>query len=287
MKPTLSIIFWGCRGSVACSYPGNQRYGANTTCFEVRSPQLQSRLIVDAGTGINKLGVEVRESDSPHRPIHLFFSHSHWDHIQGLPFFSPIYDPQQSIVIHHHHSQDYAALLAKQMSPPFFPGTMETAQAQFRYEPFDCEPIVIDGIIVHPFPLRHTPDQRSCAFLIGQENKPARVVLCSDRQELPVEDYDETEDQFRQTAHGLDVLVHDAFFDNSDFITHENWGHCSIQFTVEEAQRLGAKRLYLHHYNPEYDDRRVDELLEMAIRVNGDHPLEILAAAEGQHITLY
>ncbi len=287
MTAKIEVLFWGCRGSVPASNANNLRYGANTTCFEIRSDALKSRVIIDAGTGINPLGQEIQKNDASELPIHIIYSHSHWDHIQGFPFFTPIYDPKRTIIVHHPPEQDYRDLLSKQMSPPFFPGTMDTAKANIQYKPYGEAPIVIEGISVAPYALRHSYDQRSRAFLVSPATGDGpRVALASDRQEIRDGSKDPIEERFNHDIHGLDVLIHDAFFTNEDFETHQEWGHSSIRFVVEQAHQVEAKTLCLHHYNPEYDDSEVDALIEEARKINGDHPMKITAAAEGESITL-
>ena len=291
MSDSLQIVFWGCRGSVPSSNAHNVRYGANTTCFEVRSPSLQSRLIVDAGTGINRFAAELREAHAGNpngvrEPIHIFYSHSHWDHIQGFPFFPPLYDPDQTIHLHYHCSQDYRDILSRQMSPPFYPGTMETVRANLVYEPFEKGPVIVDGVSMDPYGLRHTADQRSHAYYITLVDGGPRIALTSDRQEVRDGSSDEIEDRFSDAVEGLDVLIHDAFFTDEDFEAHPDWGHASVSYVVKEGQRLGAKQLCLHHFNPEYDDDDMDALLESARRANGDHSMQISAAIEGESITL-
>lgn len=285
MSSTLEIVFWGCRGSVSSSDAENVRYGANTTCFEIRSRALDCHVVIDAGTGITRLGRQLSKESDPSIPIHIFYSHSHWDHIQGFPFFSPIYDPRQTIVIHHPAAQDFREILSQQMSPPCFPGTIEAAQAKLIYEPYEEGPIEVGGVYLHPYALRHARDQRSNAFLIGLKGEPPSVALASDRQESRDGSVDAIEQQFDEAITGIDVLVHDAFFTDEDFERHPDWGHSSIRFVIGEAQRLGVKTLCLHHYNPEYDDDAIDTLLEEARQFSAPHPLKITAAVEGERLT--
>jgi phosphoribosyl 1,2-cyclic phosphodiesterase len=248
---TFSVRFWGVRGSIACSGPRTVRYGGNTSSLEVRCDGRM--LLFDAGTGLRYLGHALKNSDSI--DADLFLTHTHFDHVAGLPFFKPFFKPQNRWRLWAGHLQEGMTLrrvLGEFMMSPLFPVPPQVFRARMEYREFKAGETLrpADGIAVRTTPLNH-PDGatgyrvdyggRSICYLTDTEHVPGAL----DRNILGL-------------IAGADLVIYDSMYTDTEYDTYVGWGHSTWQEGVRLCRAAGAKRLVVFHHDPEHDDDMLD-----------------------------
>jgi len=244
------IKFFGVRGSVPVCGPGFQEFGGNTTCILLEGPQ--RTVILDAGTGIRELGKEM--ALDPHlgidRPCFLVFSHFHWDHIQGLPFFSLAYDPQRTFTISAFGRQDAGkdlrSIFTTQMQEEYFPVPLDGMGAQINFLQSPADLLQVDSAFIQVF--RHSHPGGASSFRI-QDTEGKVVVYCTD-----IEHGRQIDPGIVALAQGADLLIHEGQYTPEELPAHQGWGHSSWAQAVEVAERAGVKRLVITHHDPDHDD---------------------------------
>jgi phosphoribosyl 1,2-cyclic phosphodiesterase len=255
----MRVKFWGVRGSTPTPQLENLRYGGNTPCVEFRSDN-GKLLIVDCGSGLRMLGKSLaREFGSGPIRAHVLISHYHWDHIQGLPFFVPLYLKTNEF---HFHSfslpkASMEEALQGQMTDPYFPVNMSAMLAQRLYSEIKPGPFQIDDFTVLAQRINHP--QGCLSFRI--ENKGKAVVYATDN-EPGAPDYDRG---IRELARNADVLVYDSQYDQDQLGNEKKgWGHSSWEEGVSVCVEAGVKQLILFHHDPDSDDQTIDRVQETA-----------------------
>jgi phosphoribosyl 1,2-cyclic phosphodiesterase len=251
--------------------------GSNTSCLEVR-PASKDFIIFDAGSGIRDLWKELQKTGRSPLEFHIFFSHLHWDHIQGLPFFGPAYDPRCTI---HFYSpqQEMERALKGQMQPPYFPITMDDKMnARLFFHHLKDTEITIGNAQIKWRNLNHPGG--AYAYQINSEKR--KVVYATD-VELVEEDFKKIPEN-EAIFGNVDILILDTAYTLGEAIEKYNWGHSSFSLGVDFASVWGVKNLYLFHHEHVYDDRKLDRNLRSARwyanRLEGE-PLSIHLAREG------
>lgn len=229
--------------------------GGNTSCVEIRT-NLPERIIFDAGTGIRDLGAEIAASRGSSR-CNIFFSHFHWDHLQGLPFFAPAFNPSTEITFYS-PEPGLKEILGGQMRPPYFPVTMDIMRASLKYKRIGTDGVNLGCVRVVPRRMNHPGGCWS--YSVFSEGK--KVVYSTDTELQPV-DFERSPDNAAYFR-GADALIIDAQYTLGEAIEKYNWGHSSFSLAADFASSWGIKRLVLFHHEPSYDDRKIYKLLQSA-----------------------
>lgn len=283
----LRVRVWGTRGSIPTPGARTVRYGGNTPCVEVRTAT-GWLVILDAGTGIRELGQHLLDT-APETGIvtgDIFLTHAHWDHIQGIPFFAPVFGRGNHFTIHGSRSLERSVdrVVRDQMSPVVFPVTFEELDATIDFREVAEERYRGDGYDVEPFEVRHPGGALGYRLRAGDGSGGLVYVpdneLCEDAQY-------ETAPRWRERmvkwAHGARVLVHDTMYTSGEYPRYRGWGHSTYDEAVELALEAEVERLVLFHHRPERTDDDVDRCLdgcrELVARRGGR--LDVQAAAEG------
>jgi phosphoribosyl 1,2-cyclic phosphodiesterase len=251
------VRIWGCRGSLATPGRETLRYGGNTSCVEVECHD-GTRIILDAGTGIRALGRRLAATNGS-GPIHVCLTHLHLDHIEGIGFFAPIFDPEQVVHIWGPRSsvRSLEERLARYLSAPLFPVELSQLPATFSFHSVEDEPWEIDGArlvtasISHPgntVGYRIDAGGRTLAYL--PDHEPAVGV---DLDHL-------TSDWISgfALAEGVDVLIHDAQYTDAEYLDHVGWGHSSVSQAVSFGTITSPGRMLLFHHDPLHSDDDLD-----------------------------
>jgi phosphoribosyl 1,2-cyclic phosphodiesterase len=291
---SLRVQFWGTRGSIPS--PGSQtvRYGGNTPCVELRTSD--GRLIVlDAGTGIRELGRSLLQRANG-APIagDVFVTHAHWDHIQGIPFFAPIFQRGNRFTIWGAESMatSIARVVRDQMSPVVFPVSFDELEAAIDFrEMADGEEYAGAGdYVVRAMAVRHPGGALGYRFA-ERNGGGGALVYISDNELSPRAAYDTPAGWRRRLvefARGAELLVHDAMYTVEEYDHHRGWGHSTYGDAVALAVEAGVKTLVLFHHKPERSDDELDRRVEecrAAAREAGSG-LQVIAAAEGLSLTV-
>jgi len=287
----MRIRFWGTRGS--CPAPGEQTvlYGGNTTCLEVRTDD-DSLLIFDAGTGIRELGLSLVRSGGGD-PIRgdLFFSHAHWDHIQGLPFFTPAFQQGNQFTLWGSPSlfESLEVVLRQQMSPVVFPVAFDDLRARMEVRPLESHRHRGSCYEVRTIDVRHPGGALGFRVTSSDEAKRSFVFI-PDNELDPSFDAqvgrEASREKLVEFARGAKVLIHDAMYTGTEYMAHRGWGHSSYRDAVEFAIAAEVETLVLFHHEPDRSDDALDEQIALCremVRERGA-TLELTAAAEGGEI---
>jgi len=246
----MKIKFYGTRGSIPICDKEFQEFGGNTTCVSVSSEDNNDILIFDAGTGIRKLGKDLMQKKfNKGQHIAIMFSHFHWDHIQGFPFFDPAYDPTKEIHIlalgEKLKIKDVKEVFDQQMKSTYFPVQLDLMGANFGFSKNNTKEVDIPHgkIEINP----HSHPGGAHGFRVEYKGKV--FVFCTD-----VEHGDEIDQSVVNLARDADVLVHEAQYTPEELLKFKGRGHSSWEQAIEVAEQAGAKKLYLTHHDPDHND---------------------------------
>lgn len=256
----MKVTFYGVRGSIATPGINTVRYGGNTACLYVRLDD-GSHLIFDAGTGIRPLGDHLADSDSE---LTLFFSHHHWDHIQGLPFFRPIYQKGRQVrLLSAYLGKTESMAVLDQMIDPHFPVTGESLLADISVMELDADGrIRIGDAVIQACPTNHPGG--GAAYRINTESGSFAYV--TDNELFPPGEATTSYDEWVSFLQGVDVVVHDAMYLENELEDVRGWGHSSIQQALQLGCDCDAGRLILFHHDPSRTDDQLDTILTDSIR---------------------
>jgi phosphoribosyl 1,2-cyclic phosphodiesterase len=280
----VSVRCWGTRGSIPSPGPTTVRYGGNTTCFEVRHKG--QRLIFDAGSGIRPLGTDLVEKGP--NSIHIFLTHFHWDHIQGFPFFAPLYDPEDTIKVVGPKQRDIDVqnLFAGQMGPIYFPVPFSVVAAAMEFEHLNGGGYEIDDTQLEVMRVKHP------SFVIGYRVKVGGRTICfipdNEMEGTGYEVGEAWDRRIKDFVADADLLIHDSMYTDDEYRARAGWGHSTFEQAVRLAEDGGVRRLLLFHHDPTRSDQELDGIVsrlrdQALARGSG---LEIEAAAEGHDIRL-
>ncbi len=295
------VKFWGVRGSIPTPGPTTVEYGGNTSCVEVRADG--QIIILDAGTGLRLLGRQlVAEFNTQPLELTLLLTHTHWDHIQGLPFFLPVYKPQNHLRILGYEGARHGleVVLAMQMESRFFPIGLREVPANVRIEElkemqFDIGPVRVQSTFAkHPgicVGYRLFTSSGSIAFFPDNESFPAdaappRAMVATDATERLLAQGERR--KMIDFLRGTDLLIMDTQFDAEEYKHHAGWGHGCLDDVVALALGAEVRMLHLFHHDPNHDDAKVSQMLAHArelVAVSKSR-LQVEAAREGATVEL-
>ncbi len=300
--PSTRLKFWGVRGSIPVPGPSTIGYGGNTTCVEVRTDN--EIIVLDAGSGIRELGLAL-ENEFGTAPIDLtlLLTHTHWDHIQGLPFFLPAYKPKNSIRVLGYQGAraGLATVLATQMEIPFFPVSWRDLPGTIKIEELKKMEFSIGKARVRAKFLNHPgvcvgyrlfTKEGSIAFLPDNEPfEPLKLKLATRDGIRPEKARAQAAVERSKLVEFLkeaDVLILDSQYTDEKYQEHIGWGHGALSRVVSLALEARVRKLFLFHHDPQHDDHEIDEMLERArlLVVESGRALEVEAAREGAEIWL-
>lgn len=287
----MHIRFWGTRGSIAKPGPSTARYGGNTSCTELRSDSGEL-IVIDCGTGGHDLGQHLLKNGKPPINGHLLISHTHWDHIQGIPFFAPIFVPGNTWDVYGPKglSQSLQAALSGQMEHTYFPVALDQLTSTIRYHDlvegsFDIGDIrITTRYLNHPaLTLGYRFEVDGASLVYCCDHEPHSAAMASGACSIAGVDR-----HYADFVAGADLVIHDAQYTASEYPAKVGWGHSPVEYAVRVCLDAGVKRVLLTHHDPLRDDAAIDRIVadvRAGLTRNGA-ALEVSAAAEGMTIEL-
>ena len=288
----MKFKFWGVRGSIATPGSKTVKYGGNTTCIEIRTDN-NDLIILDAGTGIHMLGQELLKQ----LPItaHIFFTHTHWDHIQGLPFFSPIFISGNHIKIYGgldpvtHEGIERA--LGVQLQYSYFPIREAELNASVEYSTLKTgEQVTIGSATITPILLNHPVlnfgyridcDGQSI-FFTGDYEPLFNIYNPEDSEFDQYQSFvDEKQKEIAQAMQDVDALIVDSSYTTKEYLSKKGWGHGTYDSAIKLASLAKAKKLFFTHHEPTRSDDQLENIYKGILNNNAELDYEIVLAREG------
>ncbi len=276
----MKVRFWGVRGSIASPGPKTVRYGGNTTCIEIRTDN-NELIIIDAGTGIFPLS-QTLLTELP-VTANVLISHSHWDHIQGLPFFIPNFIPGNTLRLHGAFDpvsgKGIEQVMAVQLQYSYFPVREAEMKANIEYVTLLPEqPIQIGSATVTPYLMNHPvidfgyriESHGKSVFFTGDHEPPSNIYDPIDSDYAEYQSFvDEKADSIRKAMQGVDVLIADCSYTEQEYLSKKGWGHGTFDTSIQYAKQAGAKVLFCTHHEPTRSDDALDDIFRAVLN---DHP---------------
>jgi len=302
----MKVRFWGVRGSYPVPGIGTNRYGGNTSCVAVRADG-GPLIVIDAGTGIRKLGKEMMSGEfgEGRGVAHLLVSHTHWDHIQGLPFFAPMYQKGNRFHVYARQRDDthLRAVFASQTDSPYFPVPFDKVQADVGFRElvegarFEIGPVKVSCTrLNHPWiAMAYRLEHEGATLAYVTDTAPFRDILIEQeyirqppRPGDPLKPEDaaklqEMRDGVVRLCEGADLVIYDTQFTPAEYASKPHWGHSCPEDAIEIAEAAGAKSVALFHHAPERTDDELDKILDECA---GKTRLSLVAAAESLEVEL-
>ncbi|MDP2645337.1 MAG: MBL fold metallo-hydrolase [Desulfobacterales bacterium] len=263
----MQITCWGSRGSIPVSGKEYIRFGGDTTCIEIRAKSGEV-LIIDAGTGIRRLGNKLLGEDL--NAFHFIFTHAHWDHVSGFPFFRPLYFNHNKLILHRcpFHSKFVETVLSRVMSSPYFPIKFAQLDAQITFREACPDPFEIGSVRIVPVPLCHPNGGSGYKFV--EDGKT--FVFLTDNELGHIHPGGLSRDKYTEFAAGADLLIHDAEYTPEEYEQTVGWGHSQYSDVMDLALTAGVKKIGMFHINSERTDAAMDKIVEICRRLTGENP---------------
>ena len=283
------IRFWGTRGSLAVPGPTTLRYGGNTSCVEVRTAD-GTLIVLDCGTGARELGLHLTQTLKPPLHLHLFIGHTHWDHIQGFPFFVPAFVPGVELNVYAPlgFQQSLEEAMAGQMEYSYFPVKLRDLRSRIHFTELEEGFFRVGDVLVETQYLNHTAPTIAYRITSGR----ATIAYVTDHEPFwkPEDGVlhhpgDQRHVAFMKDA---DLVIHDAQYSEEEYLQRVGWGHSTVEYAVDVAMEAGARRVALFHHDPTHDDAAM-EALEARAKARAQAAgsrMEVFAAREGLELTL-
>lgn len=278
----MRITLWGTRGSLPAPGPETLRYGGNTSCVEVLGED-GTRLVLDAGTGIRRLGGELREDD---RRVDVLLTHLHMDHIQGLGFFHPIDQPGREVHLWGPPSAtlDLRGRLGRYLSPPLFPVRLRDLASELTLHDVPLDGFEIGGLriqaslVCHPGPTvgyRISENGKTVTYI--PDHEPALGSSDIPRDSEWISGFD--------LAQGADLLIHDCQYSLAEYPRRVGWGHSALAHALKFSARAGVRQFVTFHHDPARNDIDLDRMLDEA-HMQADVRIRATPGTEGLSITI-
>ena len=284
------VTFWGTRGSIPTPGPQTARYGGNTACVSVQSDD-HRLVILDAGSGLRPLGHELMKQRKGSLSTDILLSHTHWDHIQGLPFFKPLSSRDTSVCIYGAAQEGVALkeILGRQMDPMVFPVPLNALSASLMVVEIEQGEFEIEGFNICAFRLRHPGT--TLGYRLVPASRGREIAYVTDNELGPGGNYEVPADwraRMVEFVRGADTLVHDAMYLDQIIQARAGWGHSTPRQAVDLAREAECHRLILFHHEPEHDDAALDQLVRDTVEYAGRTAprLQVEAAIEGMRFKL-
>lgn len=285
----MELTFWGVRGSFPVAKPHVHRYGGNTSCIQIQKDG--HHLVIDAGTGIRGLGAELVQNGGLEHPINLLVSHTHWDHIQGFPFFAPAYSEQYKINIHSVFRPEHSlkSLLAQQQDQNFFPVPLSRLHAEIHFELVEeSKEQKIGPFTVSSRRLNHPGvaagfriECEGAVISYVSDLAPSReLVLAEFMGDAPTEEkLERLRSNELELALDSDLVIYDTMFTPEEYQGRKHWGHSTPDDGIQTCRLANCDTLFLFHHNPDTSDEELESLVQDYQQRHQD--LTIYAAQEG------
>lgn len=277
------IRCWGARGSIPVSGREYLKYGGDTACIEIRTKQ-NHLLILDAGSGIRRLGK--RLMDENQRDIIIMFTHTHWDHLIGFPFFKPIYSKETNLSLYGcpFSTTSVRDMISRIMEPPHFPVYYDEINAQINYQETCGDNFSLDGMSVTTIPLSH-PNQ-GVGYKMEEDGKS--FIFLTDNELTYRHPGSATYEDYLAFVRGADLLIHDAEYNEEEYRHTVGWGHSIYKDALHLALDAGVKTLGLYHHNQERTDDAIDAIVAKCQKIIQDRgvDLECFAVRQDMEINL-
>ena len=275
----MEIKFWGTRGSITSPSKKILKYGGNTVCIEIKEGE--SEIVLDAGYGLVDLGKDIVNN----RPlkikneIHIFLSHMHWDHIQGIPFFVPIYYDKYTIIFYGNgtYNKSLKTIIEQQFSLNYSPiGALNNLKAKFRFvELLYGDKINISNFIIIPIEVPHGLPSFGFKIIRGKK----KIVYTGDCEFL----HDEQKKKFIEQVKNCDLIIHDSAYTNNQYKNYKGWGHSTFEDAVLNSINAGVKQIIFCHYDAEITDKKLEKEVQRLQKKYGDR-INIIPSIEGETI---
>ena len=252
----IKIKFYGTRGSIPVCDKEFQEFGGNTTCIQVKGKKEGSIGIIDAGTGIRKLGIDLIQSGGPlPSEVLIGFTHFHWDHIQGFPFFDLAYNPNVHLSLialgEGRGIKDLKQIFEMQMQSEYFPVPLDKMGAHFKFQLPNKTKDLFNFTDVTA--IRHNHPGGAYTYCLEQDEK--KIVISTD-----IEHGDQLDPNILSLAENADLLIHDAQYTSEELKSHRGWGHSSYNQALEVAERANVKQLIMTHHDPAHNDHFLEKM---------------------------
>jgi len=288
----MKLRFWGVRGSIATPGPTTVKYGGNTTCIAIRT-ESNDLIILDAGTGIHLLGQHLLKK--PASSTHLFITHTHWDHIQGLPFFSSLFIPNNKVKIYGGldpvTNEGIERALGVQLQYSYFPIREAELNAHIEYRTLKPkESVNIGGATITPILLSHPVlnfgyridcDGQSI-FFTGDYEPLFNIYSPEDHEFEEYQIYiDQKQQEIIAAVNGVDALIIDSSYTVEEYEKKKGWGHGTYTGAIQLAKAAKVKKLFFTHHEPTRTDDQLERIYEGLLKDNPDRAFEMVLAKEG------
>jgi len=274
------IKCWGSRGSIPVSGKEYLKYGGDTTCMEIRTKS-SDIIIIDAGTGIRRLGNLL--TDEKQNKYHFLFTHAHWDHVMGFPYFKPLYSRDAKFWMHRcpFHDEFVESIISKVMTPPNFPVKYSDIRADLSYEEASPVEFEIGSVKVVPIAISH-PNGGSGYKLVEDDKS---FVFLTDNELGFIHPGGHPYKDYVEFSLGADLLIHDAEYTPEEYKTFIDWGHSVYTDVLNLAFEAGVKKVGLFHLNQERTDREMNKIVKASRKIIAEKGSSLECFAVGCNMT--